>query len=430
MENLSASSDKAVLLALTAAVFGLAAHKSYRGYQAYGTMRFVGTFTKWTAAVSAALLILQLFQSTRPYSPPPSDQFAIVLGNTQSSPKPSLSADTSEFIEESLLLHKGEEAEDVLSSMVFVSATEPPTVLPFDPESKGFVDMSTNSTRTKRDARNNVRELKRFLDSQQPEGNGASYLEAILEASRNISSGSITVIGSGLSDAGDVDFADDDLLTSEKKRAAKVEEVSEKYGRDYLDGFSVYFVGLGDTTAPQESLSPKQKDIVRDLYRDVIRALGGRTTVSTRSQLGDAVKSSFTVDTTDTGCGNVNYTFGEGDLEFESDQATFKSPSKAKSALQQRVVNVYKDDPSRVSQIQVDGYISLTPEQRKRAGSASEPLSQARANAVKSLLVDQGIPASATHAKGRGAGPHNDASNPGLDRMVKIKITRTENPDC
>src|SRR5690606_35239307 len=137
----------------------------------------------------------------------------------------------------------------------------------------------------------------------------------------------------------------------------------------------------------------------------------------------------FAVSTTDTGCGNVDYTLGEGTLEFISDQATFKSPSKAKAALKQ-VVEVVEDDPSRVSQITVDGYIYLTTDQRKRLGSNDEPLSQARANAVRNLLVDQGVPASRIRAAGKGAGPHNNADKPGLDRMVKIKIARTANPDC
>ncbi|QNL93688.1 OmpA family protein [Aeromicrobium senzhongii] len=429
-ENLSASSDRALLLGLTAVVFGFAAFKAYRGYQLYGTLTFVSAVTKWTAVVSALLLVLQVQQASRPYTPPPSNEFAIVLGHTQNSPRPTLGRDTSELIEESLLLHKGETAEDILSSIAFVSAAAPPTVLSVDAKALALKSIGTNATRAKRDVRDNARALETFLETQKPASNGADYLGAVIEASRNLSSGAtITVIGSGLSDSGDLDFANDNLLTSAKKREAKVEQLAEKYGRDYLSGYSLHFVGLGDTTKPQERLSPKQKDIVRGLYKDVATALGGRVHVSTRTQSSTAVDTAFTVSTTDTGCGNVDFTLGEGKLEFVSDQADFTSPTKAKKALR-KVVTVYQDDPARVRQITVDGYIYLTSTQRKLAGAKDAPLSRERAIAVKKLLVREGVPANLIRASGKGAGPHNNADKPGLDRMVKIKIARTENPDC
>src|SRR5690606_4104408 len=95
-----------------------------------------------------------------------------------------------------------------------------------------------------------------------------------------------------------------------------------------------------------------------------------------------------------------------------------------------RVLQAYEADPDRVERIDVRGYIYLTSEERKRPGASAHPLSQQRADAVRDLLVDQGVAADAIRAVGKGAGPHNDPKNPGLDRKVEITINRSPNPDC
>ena len=127
--------------------------------------------------------------------------------------------------------------------------------------------MSINNTRAERDARNNLKAIERHVRSLKPAQNGVDYLEAILLAKQNAGPDTnIVVVGSGLSDSGDLDFAHTQLLHDENLRAEIVDSWSQKYGRAYLADRSVTFTGLGDTVPPQEPLASKQKDVVRELY--------------------------------------------------------------------------------------------------------------------------------------------------------------------
>ncbi len=398
-ENLGSNSDSQILLLITLAVVLLVTYRMYQAHRTLGTLRFLGTATKLIGAASAVLLAIQLFNLSRPYEPPPSDVLAFVFGNTQNTPKPSLGADTAKQLEETLLLHKGEVAEDLVNSLVFVSATGTPEVIRPDPDVLKLVPMSVNKTRAERDARKNAKALASFANNLKPAGNGANYLDGIFAAMNNVEPRStITVVGSGLSDSGEVDFAHSDLLLDEGAREKKIRTLADKYGRSYLSDYSLLFVGLGDTQVPQEALSPKQKDILRDFYQDLVRALGGRPIVNTRTQIGDSTETKFGVSTTDTGCGDVDLVFGEQAVEFVSDQAAFKDPRKAQKELSQ-IVRIYNKAPSSVSRIKVDGYI-YDPDE-----TYTGPLSKDRANAVRNWLIEQSVPSAKVVSTGKGAGP-------------------------
>lgn len=420
IENLSASPVKSVALFLTVAALFVTGFLLFRSQRDYGTVRYASAAVKWGVGLAVVSLLAQAVWLSRPYEPPPTGEIAVVLGNTQNTPNPQLRSDVSSLIEDTMLLHKGEAVDEFLDSISLVSAAGSSSVVPLDADDLGLVNMSINNTRAERDARNNVQAIERHVRGLKPAENGVDYLEAILLAKQNAGPDTnIVVVGSGLSDSGDLDFAHTQLLHEETIRAETVDKLVEKYGRSYLAERSVTFTGLGDTVPPQEPLAAKQKDVVRELYQEVITALGGSVSVDTKSQTGDAVKTDFTVSTTDTGCGDVNLRFDEQSVKFVSNEATFIEPKKARRALR-RVAEIYEKNPTAVKVIEIDGYIAHV--------RANDPklLSGDRARTVRDALESFGIPAQKLRARGKGYGPYKITTE---DRMVRISISR-DTPNC
>lgn len=394
----------------------------------YGTLSFMGPFAKALGAIAAVLVAVQAVQLSKPYVTPPTGQLAIVLGNTQNSPAPRLGTGITALLQETMLLHQGEDAQDVAAAFAFVSATANPEVVPVMTADDSFVNLSINDARAERDVRKNLQVIQRRLSELAPTNNGANYLEAVLVASQNVDpETNILVLGSGLSDSGDLDFAHDNLLTSEPARSKAIDRLADKYGAGYLGGATVSFAGLGDTAYPQVSLTSKQKDIVRDVYKRAVLALGGRVDIDKKSLVGDAINTDYTVDATDTGCGPLARTFTEDSVKFVGDQATYVDPEAAAHALK-AVVQIYEHQPDLITRIKIDGFVA-NPSQAPRPSPGYQTLSLDRAQAVLSSLVELGIPAGKLHAEGKGFGPHNDPNRLELDRMVRVTIDR-DNPDC
>lgn len=384
----------------------------------YGSMfNFASQARKVTAGISVLLVAGIGFYFLTPYVEPPSDEIAIVIGNTQNTPAPSLNGDVSDSIVATMLAHKGDESGTIADSIKFVSATKQPTVLSLDKLGIKMREISNNSSNAKRDARINIETITEKLSALPPSDNGANYLEAIVAASRNVKAGSkIIVIGSGLSDSGFLNFSKNTILTNEETRTSAIANLQEAYkGGDVLEGYTVEFYGLGDTVKPQEALSTLQKGIVGDIYKEAIRSLGGRAVVNTRTQVGSPVVTEYVVGTTDTGCGDISLIFDDNDIKFVGDKAIFIDKAAATKALSSIKV-IWDKQRDTIQSIQVDGYTAHYP----GAGA----LSQDRANTVKDALVGLGITSSKITATGKGYGPYDtDAKN----RAVKVNISRDNN---
>jgi outer membrane protein OmpA-like peptidoglycan-associated protein len=235
-----------------------------------------------------------------------------------------------------------------------------------------------------------------------------------MEARDNVEPGSkIIVIGSGLSDSGDLNFSKNGILTGEEARTQAIEAIKNKYDADHLDGYTVEFYGLGDTSVPQEPLSSIQKGIVRDIYKDAIRGLGGTTVINTDTQTGAPVATNYVVGTTDTGCGEIKLVFDDDDLKFVGDKAIFVDQAAAVKALSS-IREIWGKQQDTIETIQIDGYTAHYP--------GADALSQERANAVKTALVGLGVSSDKVTATGRGFGPYEtDTQN----RTVKVNISRS-----
>jgi len=397
-----------VILALVSVPYFMGQRKRYGSF-----FTFASKPRKVIAVLASLVAIGGLIYGFTPYVAPPTDEIAIVIGNTKNSPQPSISEDISEVIEATMMLHKGDDAYEIIDSIKLISAINVPEVISLDVSDLSLKEIGNNNSNAKRSANLNTKALEEKVKQLTPTGNGANYLEAVLKAKDNVENGSkIIVIGSGLSDAGDLNFSRDSLLTNEDVRKDSVEKIRDKYGHDYLEGYTVEFYGLGDTSLPQEALSTVQKEIVRSVYKNVIRALGGSVIVSTKTLTGEPVSTEYVVGTTDTGCGDIGLVFDDTSLSFVPNQAVFTDNNEAKNSLRtiSSLWDKYKDT---IQSIQVDGYIA------PYAGVDS--LSQPRAELVKSVLVEAGVPSDRITAMGRGVGPYPE---PSQNRIVKVTISR------
>lgn len=380
----------------------------------YGSpFEFASQTRKRLSIISCLVLIGVLIYGLTPYIEPPSEELAIVLGNTQNTPEPKMSEDIAAAIEGTMLQQKGKETGKILESIKIISADGNPEVIDFGSSALTFQKIGNNTSNAKRSIAANIKAIENRLLALPPTDNGANYLEAIMKARDNVKEGSrIIVIGSGLSDQGDLNFSQSDILTNEQSRKAVAEKIQEKYGRSYLDQYTVEFYGLGDSVKPQETLSSIQKGIVRDIYTDTIRALSGTAKINTKSSIGKAVSTNFVVGTTDTGCGDIGLIFNDENLKFVGNEATFTDPLAARNSLM-TIKGLWDKYSKTIQSIQLDGYIA------RYAGV--DKLSQQRADTVKKALIDLGIPAEKINATGKGFGPYEkDTQN----RMVKVTISR------
>ena len=390
-------------------------------WRLYRTTMLISKLCPVAVVAGLAGLLVVLGLAAQPYTPPAANTIALVLGNTQNSPQVKLSDNVAELVTDTMSQHGGDDVETLASSIVLVEASGVPTVVDIDPESLKAIGQNSANAHTQ--LNDNIKTINDQIATIKPDNNGANYLEAVITASNNVGQGAnVIVIGSGLSDQGDLDFAGTNILTDEEERQNAIEDVIAKYGNQALIGYNVVFYGLGDTVEPQAPLSNYQKQIVRDIYSDVVTGLGGRVTIGRGTMSGPAVETSYTVDTTDTGCGNVEMTFNDDQVKFNPDKTTFVDEAAAREALQ-RAKDFYDQYSDSVESIQIDGYTA-------HYTSKVENLSQARADAVRQLLVDMGLPPEKLVATGRGYGPfeYNDnQSNDDVDsqnRMIKLTIKR------
>ena len=397
-----------LLIAVSSIPYFMAQHKRYGSATAYASKN-----RKRITGLSALIFVGLFIYGLTPYVEPPTGQIAVVLGNTQNTPRPVLAQDIAEAIEGTMLVHKGEDVFELVDSIKIISATGKPKVVDLDVTQLKLREIGNNNSNAKRAANINVKAIQDYVNTLDPTDNGSNYLEAIKLAKDNLDEGSkIIVIGSGLSDSGDLNFSKTRILTNEEQRNEVIQKIREKNGSDYLKGYSIMFYGLGDTTAPQEALPTAQKNVVRTIYKTVVRSMGGDVEMSTKTQPGEPIETKYIVGTTDTGCGDIGLIFDDTSLKFIANQATFIDASVAKNTLM-TVKERWDNYSDTIETIQVDGYIAHY--------GGNDTLSQPRADQVKKTLVELGIPADKISATGRGFGPfEQDAQN----RMVKVTISR------
>ncbi|SDM18024.1 Outer membrane protein OmpA [Geodermatophilus siccatus] len=240
----------------------------------------------------------------------------------------------------------------------------------------------------------------------------------------------IAVIDSGLSTVAPLDFTQPGLLEADPEELAgslaRVGELPD------LEGMEVVFQGLGDTAPPQEALSIAQRANLVAIWRAVVEAAGGVMALEERPLAEDTAvdlpEVSIVPVPNGPACAGPTIELAGADVAFQPDSAEFVDPAAARAVLQ----------PIAEQLVQAGATATLTgTTARVRELGGQRALSEQRARAVLSELVDLGVPASALRAVGLGSEfpgyvPDHDAAGnllPGPAAQNRKVIITLENGD-
>lgn len=297
------------------------------------------------------------------------------------------------------------------------------------------------------DAANDVarsNELTQFITAVQqristllPAAPEADVLGALGEAARiTPEGGTVVLIDSGLQTTGQIRFQDPGTFGADP--AEFVTYLQQRSLMPNLSGRAVVLVGLGNTAEPQQQLDASLRSRVTSLWQAVVSAAGascvqvldtaaGRTSVTT-----DVPVTPVALPTVDPfqPCGET--VLHDGDtVGFIGDQANFRDPAAARATLQ-KLADLLIGGHQQVTLIGTTAKAGNDESSRVR-------LSERRAEAVKQVLVELGVPAERITTKGVGTqwpDRVNDIAPDGslipwaaaLNRSVVVQLSCPTNP--
>jgi hypothetical protein len=232
----------------------------------------------------------------------------------------------------------------------------------------------------------------------------ADVLQALNIASRSLadapqgSSKQIIVLDSGLSTKGVLNFTTSDFLDADPSVA--VNYLAEQKAIPDLSGVTVTFIGLGDTSAPQQPLSGTQVDNLKNIWRGIVEKGGGKANILNSLPGGDIPTAGYPTVSTVSVLSDASSTFDNSsavvfrNIQFIGDSSIYSDPAAAINALQP-VANYMKAHPN--FSILLVG---------TTAGDGDRDyclqLSSARAAAVRATLITLGVASDRITAKGLG----------------------------
>ncbi|MEV4412917.1 OmpA family protein [Catellatospora sp. NPDC049609] len=230
----------------------------------------------------------------------------------------------------------------------------------------------------------------------------ADPLEALHKAARDTPrGGTVVLFDSGLQTAAPLDFRAEGML------AADPDDVVAALGEDAipdLTGRRLILMGLGDTAAPQDQLSPAVRANVTDIWQ-AVAAAGGAACVQT---LPDPPERDRTL--TDVKpvseiavpkekplvlCGEVRLTDG-GDVGFHPRTADLRDPAAAR-----KILKGYAEEFLGMPGEPKMEIVGTTARWSTRADQ--EDMSRRRADVVRDILVSFGVLAGSITTKGVGS---------------------------
>ena len=324
-----------------------------------------------------------------------SDSVAIVAGNTANSPSPALTEEADKYVRNSLAKTDGD------LNMYIYSATPSGQRIKLNDlkvkKSGNVGSFIKNSTKT-------IDEISTAIKKPADE-KGADYFNNIVAAGRavttspSVKSPLVVVIGSGLSDAQPLNFANGDLLHADPAEVLAKLKQSGTIAAGDLERVKIVWSGLGVATAPQQPLDATEKRNLRNIYAQIFRYMGADLVTDDTVVSADSVKTTQPVQTVKVNGiagGVVVFKLGENSIGFKPDTATIQDEAKASQALDGVVANYQK---CRNAKLTIEGY-SARP---SGVAEATNALSKNRAEAIKKLLASRGIAAAAMTAEGRGS---------------------------
>lgn len=184
------------------------------------------------------------------------------------------------------------------------------------------------------------------------------------------------VVDSGLSDTGNVVLTDAGMTIGD---AATLAGEIVASGRLPALTAHVYLVGFGYAAAPQDPLSPRQRDNVTQLWRMSLEGVGARVTVLPVPRSGDGPETPFVTKLVEVAeepaielaAGPLEpLVYGEGSsLSFLADQAAFVDPAAAGATLDE-LATWLKVDASRSAVVTGTTARAGTLDEQKALGTA------------------------------------------------------------
>ncbi len=358
------------------------------------------------------------------------DELVIVTGNTQNTPAPDLDFTQGELYDIlGGVFYNSERG--ATPNVSIVSAAGNNHIIEYTANHK----VAQNIIASNNELKKLGKELNKAIKTL-PSESGADYLGAILEANNIISNTSknpiILVVGSGYSDSGALNFASDEIFNLYWQNADNIAQLlsqNRQTKEGALNQTAVYWYNLGDTVAPQASLNVYKED-TKEIYELALEYLGaGKISLNNYTGISSkatSVASEYSVqqiyiDELKVGdTFNVNEDIGR----FYPDAATLINASEVKEKL----VSFAKHfNPNGNTKLKLTGYIAYCIDEGQ--------LGLSRANAIKNILMELGIPENKIETHGeRGSPPESSnesytcrSSLPETERRtVKIEVIKDE----
>lgn len=327
------------------------------------------------------------------------DKVAIVVGNTANTPEPTIRKEIQGYIAASLIKEE--------SSIEVYSVT---------PDKKKF--FIKNNIDTDGNLEDRVHAVREMLDdiskkiATEPTVSGAQYLETIIRAARNMAltgkeKGVVIVIGSGLSDGGILNFADNDLFGNNSETPMTIEELMSNINPEdnpslptnLLKNTTVVWSGLGEVALPQVELEPRENERLQEIYKAVFSRNGlgaDKFILKNGADNTESIKTNKTVKVVDVWPTTVDLR-----INFKESSAAIEDKEEVEEALEGLVKRMMS---GKIEKVTIEGYVGLA----NCNSNADTSLSQRRAEAVKKLITKRGISGNRVEAIGRGKGPENE----------------------
>ncbi len=232
--------------------------------------------------------------------------------------------------------------------------------------------------------------IKDSLSQMKAEKNGADYLEAIRTAIRYSDDKEHTliyIIGSGLSDSGLLDFANDKLLTTKSTDGIIASLEKKIENKNELDGVTIVWNKMGETTEPQKPLNNTLKNKEQTIYKEALKKFGidekSLFIVNKSSSSNDKNNVSSSVKTTPVKDENLTFVWSNDNskLAFIPDTNHFVNENEAKEEMK-RFVNEHSDYYFVVTSYMSRGWCD---------NDEDTELIKSRSEATKELLMDVGV---------------------------------------
>lgn len=243
-------------------------------------------------------------------------------------------------------------------------------------------------------------------------------ISAISLASRMLSAGTadtkvMVIRHSGVNTATSLPMQDLDLLNSDP--AKLLDQLDAAAMLPQLNGVAVEFYGLGDVAGSQGTLSAQQVQWLKNFWQGFFDRTGANVTLHTDIVSGDALNNGHTVTPLAAAGAPTFVKVSAEQVAFQPDSTTFLNEAAARAALNGLAEQLKGTSAAHYivagSTAQVDN--------ASREGA--QALSLARAQAVRDVLVEAGVPADQITCLGLGNEPTSVRSaNEAENRCVYV----------